>query len=141
MSTAAVRLALVAAINGDATLQGLMGRATDLVRAWVDSGAAPLPILAYQLLPFEQAGAIGDTWRGSVQLSAFADDATSDDPIATVEAMMDRCIDLLNYPAFAAQGLDAASLVMRRMDVVEDREDTRGTVRADLEIDLTLFYP
>lgn len=136
-----LRRALVAIINGDAQLQTLMGRSTRLVRTWEDSGLVDeLPVIAYQLQPFEETGENGDSWAGWITLSVFG---KGDDALALCEDIKGRLLSLLSYPAFAAQGLDGASIVMRQLGDItgEDRQEASGLTRQDLEVQLRLFYP
>jgi hypothetical protein len=138
--TKEIRQAVIAIVNGDATLQSIMGRASDLITAWENSGYSELPIVAYQLLPFETTGENGNSWAGWVSFSMFAE---GDGALIKCEDMKGRLIDLLDWTAFDGQGLDAASIMFRQMGDIEgeDREQTRALFRQDLEVELRVFYP
>ena len=113
-----VRQAIVALVNADATLQGLMGRATDLIRAEGQLSEATLPILVFQ----------EPTWDSQsrqliVGISAVAEDGTSG-ANATVQALLAQLEVVLSALGFAAQGVDAIPL---SVDRAPGEIDTEGS--------------
>lgn len=132
----------MAIVNADATLQGLMGRADDLIAPWEDGAVlgestTPLPLVNYLVVSLDEGGGEAQSWMGLVQLTVHAEGPGS---WATVEDVLERLGDLLTYSAFNGQGLNAAVMHWRRLDVGAVRESTRLLARGDLEADVTLTY-
>lgn len=103
-----VRQAIVALVTADATLQGLCGRVSDLIRAPDQLSEAPRPILVMGQPVWDARSR-----QMLVPLGAVAEDATSG-ATATTEALLVQLEAVLSAPGFKAQGLDAAPLPFDR---------------------------
>lgn len=131
-----VRRAVVAIVNGDATLATITGHASPQITMWQDlrlDGA--LPILAYQVVVLGQTPADRDSRTGLLQFSAFA---TGNGAQATIEAMLERVEQILTALALDGNGVDGAPVRFIRREEPEDRDGSRGVRRADLDVELTL---
>lgn len=103
-----VRQAIVALVTADATLQSLMGRATDLIRAEGQLGEATLPILVLRGPIWDSQGR-----RMTLSLGAVAEDGTSG-ANATAQALLAQLEVVLSAPGLYAQGVDAIPLAFDR---------------------------
>jgi hypothetical protein len=142
LHTEPLKEAIVAIVGGDATLQATMGRATNLIMPWEDGAilgqdSTPLPLVNYLVVNLDEGGGQGQSWMGLVQLTAHAEGLGS---VRMVEDILDRLGDLLTFAAFNAEGLDAAVMHWRRLDVPVVREETRLLARGDIEADVTITY-
>lgn len=99
-----VRQAIVALIEADATLQTLLGRSTDMVRAVDQLGDAPTPILVFGTPTWDPVGR-----RMSVPLGAVAEGGAGG-PTAMTEALLVQLEAVLTALGFNAQGVDAVPL-------------------------------
>lgn len=109
MALKALREALVAIYNADATVQGVTGRTSRnlVARGAVTEG--PYPIVTYFVVSGPKAAGTNGRRRVRIQVDAWADlrEATSD-PIADLESLIDRARALFTSPSLAAKGVDAS---------------------------------
>lgn len=98
-----VRLATATIVDADATLQGLMGRATDLIREPASMDQYRLPLLVFTL----SVDAAVD--RGELELLALSDDGATP-ATAACTGMLAAAAAALNAVAFAAAGVDVIPL-------------------------------
>lgn len=129
-----VRQAVVALVSGDATLQGLCGRATDLIRSPGQLGEAPLPMLVLGAPIWDSIGR-----RMTLPLGAVAEDGATSGATATVEALLVRLEDILSAPGFNTQGVDAVPLAFDRGPEDIDPDGSPTLTIAEAAMTLLVF--
>lgn len=123
--------ALVGALDTDAGVVALTGRASGNLLPMSDIGAAQLPALMYLLLDLTPNGAAGDTRLATYQITAIAD---GDGAQSMTAALLQRVELAVTEPALRAQGIDACpSGRPHRRRVPIDSDATRALARADLD--------
>lgn len=128
------RQAIAALVTADATLQGLCGRSSDLIRAPDQLGEAPLPILVMGTPVWDaRSRTMG------VPLGAVAEDTIGAGALATTEALLVRLEAVLGAPGFNAQGLDAVPLAFDRAPGDIDTEGSPTLTIAEATATLLVF--
>jgi hypothetical protein len=135
-NTKAVRAALIAIANADATLQSLCGRATRIMVPWHTIGAAQKPVLAVMIASNTYIGGDGDKRKVLALLAAFAEGNTAD---AKTADLIQRCRELYTPAAFQAQGLDAFVLWGEAADRESDDADDSPVNLARSDLDLPII--
>lgn len=128
-----VRQAIVALIEADVTLQGLLGRSTDMVRTVDQLGDAPLPILVFGSPAWDPQGR-----RMSVPLGAVAEQGV-DGPTALTEALLAQLELVLDALGFNAQGVDAVPFPFDRAPGDIDAEGSPTLTIAEATVTLLVF--
>ncbi len=122
-----IREAIVSVIAGNATVQSVAGRATDVIRQRAPSVEedTPLPIVLYDLVSYED-------WNGTGQVLLTAiEDAPSlarADAAAACRALLKAAIDALDWAAFHALGLEIVVFADSRQS---NNPDVPGHINRD----------
>ena len=109
MSMKALREALVALYNADATVQGVTGRTTRNLLARGALTEGPYPVVTYLVVSGPKAAGTNGRRRIRGQVDAWADlrEATSD-PITQLETLIDRARALFTSPSLLTKGVTAS---------------------------------
>lgn len=128
-----VRQAIVALVEADTTLQALLGRSTDMVRAVNQLGDAPLPMLVLGAPAWDP-----QSRRMAVPLGAVADEGASG-PTAVTEALLVQLEVVLSALGFNAQGVDAVPFPFDRAPGDIDAEGSPTLTIAEATATLLVF--
>lgn len=139
-----LREALVAICNENATLRTLTGRTSRILVRWSGLQTAALPVVAYQIIGFQQVGEDRDARDGTVQFTAVAAGPQADRVVEELLAAVEQAV---TATALDAQGVDGAPLLWTRRggedDPPGDAADSptlgpRGLMQAHLDGTFTI---
>lgn len=112
-----LRVAIVAVLDTAALVVALTGRASANIAAWNALDDIARPALLYRIVSMIQTGESGAGWNVRLQLTAIAEGNDAD---SIVEELLGAAEQELSATALLAAGVDAAPMLISRMDGDED---------------------
>jgi hypothetical protein len=133
----ALRNALITIINGDATVQGITGKANlSLVPRFAPVHPEATPIMTYYIVFAPKKGGTAGRRDVLIQIEAWTP-ADSDTSISDMDTMLDRAETLITHNLLEAQSVDAAvNAIINRGD--GGVENGVRSSRIDVRLELTI---